>query len=74
MGSWASQLAGGIREALLRGSPCRVAVHMREQIVIGEFAVHRLADQTGGNANHVTFEVISSDEQDRYPVGAILSS
>jgi len=73
MKNWHVALVYGVKDALGRCKPCRVVVHTDAQAELGRRAAHRLCLYTQGqDEKHLTFEVIPEQEQDIYPVGAIL--
>ena len=67
--NWMTQLADGVKNALSRNVPCKVAVHSQAQAELGQRAAQRLA---GERADILTFVVIPDGECEQYPVGAIL--
>lgn len=71
--SFTEQLANGVRNALSRKTACRIAVHSDAQAELGKKAAQRLSASIGGNSDDLTFEVISADEQEQYPIGCILA-
>ena len=63
-------LAVAVKNALERGEPTKVAVHSETQVELGQRAAQRLGgDRAKGM---MTFVVIPENEQELYPVGAIL--
>lgn len=66
---WMRSLSAGVREALERGIPCKVAVHSEAQAELGRRAAERMS-RCG--AKNLIFRVIPENEQGQYPIGAIL--
>lgn len=77
---WHQDLAKGIKDALGRREPTRIAVHSEAQAELGRIAARRMAPSLSegwepfcqANPDLLTFELIPDDEQDIYFVGAIL--
>ena len=67
--NWVEALSRGIKNALKRGSSCRIAVHSEAQLELGKRAAQRLG---GNDAGRLTFEVIPENERNIYPIGVIL--
>lgn len=72
MGSWTMDLANGVKDAVKRCMPVKVAVHSEAQAELGKRAAERLAPQFGADAELLTFVLIPDNEREQYPVGAIL--
>ncbi len=62
-------LSAGVKNALGRGEPTKVAVHSETQVELGQRAAQRMG---GDRAKDLTFVVIPAEEQEQYPVGTIL--
>jgi hypothetical protein len=62
-------LAASVKKALECGGPTKIAVHSETQVELGQRAAQRMG---GDRAKDLTFVVIPMEEQEQYPVGAIL--
>ncbi|OGN03670.1 MAG: hypothetical protein A2655_03920 [Candidatus Yanofskybacteria bacterium RIFCSPHIGHO2_01_FULL_43_42] len=62
-------LAAGVKNALESGRPTKIAVHSETQVELGQRAAQRMG---GDRATSLTFVVIPEEEQEQFPVGAIL--
>lgn len=71
--SWTEDVAAGVREALTRGGPQRVAVHTEAQAELARIAARRMKPGIAlppfkGTVENLTFEI----SPDYVPLGSIL--
>jgi len=69
--SWTSDLANSVKYAITTDGNVRIAVHTEAQVELGKTAVGRICP---ARINEIQFELVTLEEQDLYPVGAILAN
>lgn len=65
-------LTKAIMYAILNNKRCTIAVHSNNQLVFATVQAHNIAANSG-KSNFVTFKIVDVDDENRYPVGTIIS-